>query len=118
MCGCLRCVSHPNPWPLPPPPDGQTLSQGPVEVGALCLTACHCTVVENFFPQEMVSDWEQCVNSPVTLDKPARRPVTRTYGMFDRERGQPRCHTQAPVHHQAPRLWSPVAHSQGDSTVQ
>lgn len=47
----------------------------------------------NFFflycllPEEMVSDWEQCVNSPVTLDKPARRPVTGTYGMFDRERG-------------------------------
>lgn len=40
-----------------------------------------------FFLQEMVSDWEQCVNSPVTLDKPARRPVTGTYGMFDRERG-------------------------------
>lgn len=38
-------------------------------------------------PEEMVSDWEQCVNSPVTLDKPARRPVTGTYGMFDRERG-------------------------------
>lgn len=41
----------------------------------------------DFFLQEMVSDWEQCVNSPVTLDKPARRPVTGTYGMFDRERG-------------------------------
>lgn len=33
-----------NPWPLPPP-HGQTLSQGPVEVGALCLTACHCAMV-------------------------------------------------------------------------
>lgn len=89
MCECLRCVSHRNPWPLPPPPDGQSLSQGPVEVGALCLTACHCAmvVIFFFFLQEMVSDWEQCVNSPVTLDKPARRPVTGTYGMFDRERG-------------------------------
>ena len=89
MCECLRCVSRHNPWPLPPPPDGQSLSQGPVEVGALCLTACHCAmvVIFFFFLQEMVSDWEQCVNSPVTLDKPARRPVTGTYGMFDRERG-------------------------------
>lgn len=31
---------------------------------------------------------------------------------------QPRCHTQASVHHQAPLLRSPVAHSQRDSTVQ
>lgn len=71
----------------PLPPDGQTLSQGPVDIGALCLTARHCAIVVIFFLQEMVSDWEQCVNSPVTLDKPARRPVTGTYGMFDRERG-------------------------------
>lgn len=83
---------HCNPWPLLPPPDGQPLNQDPVEVGALCLTACHCAMVLIFFflpplPEEMVSDWEQCVNSPVTLDKPARRPVTGTYGMFDRERG-------------------------------
>lgn len=90
---CLRCVPHCNPWPLLPPPDGQPLNQDPVEVGALCLTACHCAMALTFFflnrplPEEMVSDWEQCVNSPVTLDKPARRPVTGTYGMFDRERG-------------------------------
>ena len=49
MCECLRCVSHRNLWPLPPPPDGQSLSQGPVEVGALCLTACHCAMVVIFF---------------------------------------------------------------------
>lgn len=31
-----------------------------------------------------MSDWEQCVNSPVTLDKPAGRPATGTSGVFDR----------------------------------
>lgn len=36
------------------------------------------------FLQEMASDWEQRVNSPVTPDI---RPVTGTYGMFDRESG-------------------------------
>lgn len=46
---CLRCVPHCNPWPLLPPPDGQPLNQDPVEVGALCLTACHCAMALIFF---------------------------------------------------------------------
>lgn len=89
-CACVNAGAVSpivTPGLCPVPPDGQTLSRGPVEVGALCLTARHCAIVVIFFLQEMVSDWEQCVNSPVTLDKPARRPVTGTYGMFDRERG-------------------------------
>lgn len=34
-----------------------------------------------------MSDWEQGVNSPVTPDMRARRPVMGTYGMFDRDSG-------------------------------
>lgn len=78
-----------NLWPLPPSPrwaDSQPRPCGRwcplLDSPSLCYSGDFF-----FFLQEMVSDWEQCVNSPVTLDKPARRPVTGTYGMFDRERG-------------------------------
>ena len=52
VCTCVdACTASPfvTLGLCPIPPDGQTLSQGPLEVGALCLTACHCAVVVIFF---------------------------------------------------------------------
>lgn len=90
LVGCLHSVSQYNPWPLPPSSPRRADFQ-PRPCGGWCPLPDSPSLRGGgdffFLLQEMVSDLEQCVNSPVTLDKPAGRPVTGTYGMFDRERG-------------------------------
>lgn len=91
---CMRCVhacAHFPSWPLTFAPSPRWVDSAKA-LWRLVPSAWQPVTVLWWwfffsFLQEMVSDWEQCVNSSVTLDKPARRPVTGTYGMFDRERG-------------------------------